>query len=146
MHEPAKQAISTQVPFDLNQADSLQLVRIRGIGPVLANRIMKYRNALGGFHHLSQLKEVYRLEPEVIAELEQHSFVKVPTRFLKVNSSNGNELLKHPYLWGKRKEMTRLINYRQQHGTLTSPEDLYKSKSLDSATIQRILPYVDFNP
>ena len=45
-------------PIELNSADSAALVSIRGIGPLTAGRIIRYRNALGGFASVSQLQEV----------------------------------------------------------------------------------------
>ena len=39
----------TLAAFDLNKADSLQLLQWKGIGPVLASRIVRFRNKLGGF-------------------------------------------------------------------------------------------------
>lgn len=36
-------------PLELNTADSSALVRIRGIGPYYASKIIKYRQRLGGF-------------------------------------------------------------------------------------------------
>jgi len=47
---------------DLNQADSAGLDQIKGIGPAFANRILKYRERLGGFYKKEQLLEVYGLD------------------------------------------------------------------------------------
>ena len=45
-------------PVSINKAGSEDLQTIRGIGPALAERIMNYRQANGGFKALEQLKEV----------------------------------------------------------------------------------------
>jgi competence protein ComEA len=45
-------------PVELNSADSTDLVELYGIGPVFANRILKYRDLLGGFYSVNQLLEV----------------------------------------------------------------------------------------
>lgn len=130
--------------FDLNTADSLQLISIRGIGPVLSSRILKYRQSLGGFHHIEQLKEVYNLDSVAIRELEKNSFIGASVKKLNINQSTQSELLRHPYLRGKRKETGVLLNYIQHHGPLRSESDLFMSRSLDSLTIMKILPYVAF--
>lgn len=45
-------------PVDLNQATPSQLDGLPGIGPVLAGRIVEYRQRKGGFHGVSELRAV----------------------------------------------------------------------------------------
>ena len=45
-------------PVSINKADTNELQTVRGVGPALAERIMTYRQANGGFKALEQLKEV----------------------------------------------------------------------------------------
>ncbi|NJO73705.1 MAG: helix-hairpin-helix domain-containing protein [Leptolyngbyaceae cyanobacterium RM1_406_9] len=61
--------------FDVNEADTIQLIRIYGIGSKLSQRIIKYRNQLGGFISISQLQEVYGLDSTVVKELTQYVFI-----------------------------------------------------------------------
>ena len=44
--------------FELNSADSLDLVQLYNIGPTIARRILKYRSLLGGYFCKEQLHEV----------------------------------------------------------------------------------------
>ena len=44
--------------IDINTADSAAWVALNGIGPGFAKRIMTYREKLGGFYQVDQLKEV----------------------------------------------------------------------------------------
>ena len=53
--------------IELNSADSTALVSIRDIGPYYANKILRYREQLGGFHATRQLKEILR-EPRADPE------------------------------------------------------------------------------
>ena len=55
--------------LDLNAADSAALEAMPYIGPVLAARICRFRNALGGFHAVEQLREVWGLKPEAAERL-----------------------------------------------------------------------------
>ncbi len=45
-------------PVDLNTATPRQLDGLPGIGPVLAGRIVEYRQRRGGFHSVSELRSV----------------------------------------------------------------------------------------
>lgn len=47
---------------EINSADTTVLKGVPGIGSTFANRIVKYRNLLGGFCHIEQLKEVYGID------------------------------------------------------------------------------------
>jgi len=50
-------AVQTK-PVSINKADAEELQVVRGIGPAMAERIVEYRNANGGFKSLEELKEV----------------------------------------------------------------------------------------
>ena len=54
---------------NLNRADSALLESLPRIGPVLAARICKFREALGGFYTVDQLREVWGLEDETATEI-----------------------------------------------------------------------------
>jgi DNA uptake protein ComE-like DNA-binding protein len=131
--------------MDLNLADTAQLNTLRGIGPVLAARIVKFRDGLGGFHHLDQLAEVYGLPPETVAELQKTVFVAegfVP-KTVNVNTADLNLLKGHPYLGYKVAQA--VVNYRAQHGPYTSADDLLKaSPLLDAAKLAKLRPYLAF--
>ena len=82
--------------IDLNSSDSSELVKLPGIGPVFAAKIMRYRDNLGGFSDVSQLMEIAGL-PDSLMEW----FVvtdTVPVRKLLVNTATLAELRRHPYI------------------------------------------------
>lgn len=58
---PASSSASRQAAvghLDLNRATEKDLVALPGIGPVLAERIVRYRRSRGTFHEVGQLREV----------------------------------------------------------------------------------------
>ena len=54
---------------DLNAADREELIALPGIGPTLAQRIMKQRQDRGGFHHLDELLEVSGIGERLLESL-----------------------------------------------------------------------------
>lgn len=60
---PKKQMPSAE-SIDLNMAEPAELEKLPGIGPTFSQRIVRYRDAIGGFDSVAQLKRVYGLPPE----------------------------------------------------------------------------------
>lgn len=67
-------AIAEPLPdnINLNTADSATLVRLKGIGPVTAHKIIQHRSNIGPFTDLSQLREIGSFSDTVFAELLMH--------------------------------------------------------------------------
>lgn len=130
--------------IELNTADSFELESIRGIGPYLAARIVRYRNKLGGFYDVDQLEEVYGMRAETYMEINH--LVKANTDLiakLKINNVDEKALAAHPYI-GK-KAASILMRYKKQHGNFQSVEDVMKVRIYDEEEIQRLKWYLDFN-
>ncbi|NNL80402.1 MAG: helix-hairpin-helix domain-containing protein [Flavobacteriaceae bacterium] len=71
---------------DLNTATVSDLQLINGVGEVLSNRIIRFRDSFeGGFIHALQLQDVYGLSTEVIERIENRFTVKTPRNVQKVN-------------------------------------------------------------
>jgi DNA uptake protein ComE-like DNA-binding protein len=130
--------------LDLNLADSSDFTELRGIGPVYASRIVKFRNALGGFYSIDQLTEVWGLEDSVLIRLRaQLELNELSLTKLKINHLEASELKSHPYLnW---QQANAIVNYRKQHGAYERIEDLQKIYLLSDSAIQRISPYLEFD-
>lgn len=125
--------------FDINTADTTQLMQIKGIGKVFANRIIKYRDILGGFHSIDQVGETYGIDPLVIPELKKYASLSGQVKKIKINQLDN---FRHPYL--KFNQIKVIAAYRKQHGNFKSAEDLKQIKILDEATISKIEPYLEF--
>lgn len=136
-----KNKLTKQI-IELNQADSIQLVSIKGIGPAFSKRILKYRTMLGGFHSLEQLKEVYGMTdslyqfiaPQVKVDKEQ--LVKIP-----INAIDFTSLRKHFYF--NFQTAQAIINYRNKHGKLTE-SDVKNLGVFSDEKLKLILPYLSF--
>ncbi len=63
-------------PVDLNRATTEELQGIKGIGPVLAGRIISYRDSVGRFANIDALLGVKGVGPAMLERLRPH--VRVP--------------------------------------------------------------------
>lgn len=134
---------SLPVIVELNSADSAALETVRGIGPVLASRIIKYRNRLGGFYSKEQLHEVYGIDSARYTSLESQLDVnRALVQKLNLNTATFEELRRHPYL--SYKQMNAIIQYRKQHGPYSDAGDLRKIAILDEEILRKIAPYLVF--
>jgi DNA uptake protein ComE-like DNA-binding protein len=130
---------------DINQASSEILQEVYGVGPGFADRIVKFRNALGGFHSLDQLSEVYHLPDSTISRIKERFEIgnTSPVQMLDINLLSEDSLRRHPYIDYK---TARLIaNYRQQHGPFASIEELKKIKPVTDSLYQKLYPYLSVN-
>lgn len=59
-------------PLPLNRATAEELDLLPGVGPVLAQRIVAYREAIGGFASLEQLKEVKGIKEKTYESIKTH--------------------------------------------------------------------------
>jgi DNA uptake protein ComE-like DNA-binding protein len=140
---------STKVRFekaDINIADTAQLIKVYGIGKKLSERIVKYRNRLGGFISMNQLNEVYGLDSAVIGNLTKKFIVEpnfVPYQ-LSLNSASEKELGTHPYLSFKLAKA--IVAYRFQHGKFTNADDLTQIQLMTETDLKKLKPYLTINP
>lgn len=137
--EDEKKIISK--PRDINTATATELQEVRGIGPAFSERIIKYRDLLGGFSDSTQLNEVYGLRPEVIAKLFKSFKIKSSVNLIDLNTDSIQHLAKHPYISYDLAKV--IINYRREHGDFKDAADLLKIKALDDTTFIRIKPYLE---
>jgi len=130
--------------IELNSADSALLESLPGIGPVLSVRTIKYRELLGGFSTISQMREVYGLSEETYTLIK--GMIRADTlkiRKIKVNQADYGQLIRHPYL--ERYEVSAILRYRELSGNITKLGDLTGNKLLDAEKAAKLGPYLDFD-
>ncbi len=127
---------------DINTADTLQLTEVYGIGPTLARRIVKFRDRLGGFIAMGQLKEVYGLDSTVVKNIEKRFEVRegFQPRQLAINEAALKDLLSHPYI--TRRQAQAIVAYRAQHGALDSLGQLIEVKLVDEVWLGKMERYL----
>jgi DNA uptake protein ComE-like DNA-binding protein len=109
--------------IEINTADTTQLVRLSGIGPVYAGRILKYRGLLGGFYSPMQILEVFGMDSIRYAGIKDHIFADTKNiNKIPVNEADFKTLLRHPYL--DYETVKAICNYRDYTGPITCPDTL----------------------
>lgn len=137
-------SLKAQLPIiELNSADSLVLLKIRGIGPAFASRIIRFKNRLGGFYKLEQLREVYGIDSIKFNQIKTQ--IRVDPNLIQkinVNLAEFDQFKKQPYM--SYKQINALIQYRRQHGNFKTIDDLKKIVVLNEEIIRKIEPYFTF--
>ncbi|MBK7571359.1 MAG: helix-hairpin-helix domain-containing protein [Bacteroidetes bacterium] len=141
-HFPKKKEQFSARVVDLNKADSIALEKLKGIGPTLASRIVKYRNLLGGFITTEQLKEVWGLNDTLYQLIIPQIQISTPIeiRFLNLNIDSFPALASHPYV-GK-KIAGLILNYRKQHQRFNNTDELKNLPLLTDENFRKLAPYL----
>ncbi len=128
---------------NLNSATADELIIIRGIGEKLSQRIVKYRNKLGGYLINDQLYEVWGLDKEVADKvLERFPIINKPIfEKINVNTATFKEVLSIVYI---DYELTKKIfNYRDEVAELQSLEELKEIDGFPLEKFDRIALYLE---
>ncbi len=128
--------------LDMNTADTTLWKRLPGIGSTLAKRIVNYRDKLGGFYSIHQLKEVYGLPDSIREKIKINLTLSPVYKKIHINLDSLTQGY-HPYL--AKKDALIVENYRKQHGPFKTGQDLFKILAFDSTYWNRIMPYLDFS-
>lgn len=109
--------------LDINLADSTELIALPQIGEVMASRIHRYRNRLGGFVCMEQLFEIKGMDSARFETIKPHITInKTVTSKINVNQDEFKTLLRHPYL--EFEQVKAIVNYRERKGLIKDWQQL----------------------
>ena len=127
--------------IDINEADTTAFIALPGIGSKLANRIISFREKLGGFYSVDQVGETHNLPDSTHQRVK--SFLKVGDKQVKkinINTADANTLKTHPYIrWNV---ANAIIQYRGQHGDYKSVDELKQIAIITPEVFEKISPYI----
>lgn len=129
--------------IELNSADTTILKKIPGIGSAFSNRIVKYRNLLGGFYSVNQLSEVYGIDEDKYNALKEWFCVNPQLiRKKSVNRLPVDSLARHPYINYKQAKVIKQLC--RQKGKLTEWSNLELLEEFAEEDRIRIGTYLSF--
>lgn len=129
--------------IDINTADTTEWKKVPHVGSSFARRIVKYRNLLGGYHNLEQLREVYGLDQELYDKIRPwlKPDVGEPVK-LAVNKLSLERMRAHPYLnFYQAKAIVELRKKKKLAGL----SDLQLLEEFSATDLLRLEPYLSFD-
>lgn len=135
--------VKKPIQVDINLAGAEEWEKLYGIGPYFSKKILKFREALGGFSSVEQLAETYHLPDSTFQNIKPYLKISPITRKLNINQADLNELKAHPYI--NYKQAKGIINYRKQHGSFQGFEQFSKiGGALKESDFEKLKPYLNF--
>jgi len=129
------------IHIDLNKADSMQLLTVKGIGPVFSSRILVMRKRLGCFVNKNQLLDIYGIDREKYDFIKNQVYItKIEPIKININTANIDTLKRNPYI--RYKLASVIVNFRKANGPFLTLEDLKKIIAIDDKTYLKLLPYL----
>ncbi len=127
-------------PVLVNTATAEELMQLRGIGNGYASRIIKYRDILGGYHKVEQLKEVYGMTDSLYEAIKPYMIIEPEhLKLIAINTASEEELYKHPYI---RKMSKYVVRYRNEIGGFKQVEDFKQVPLINEEIYRKIVPYL----
>ncbi len=128
----------TAGPIDINIADVEQWKSLPGIGDVLANRIVKFRDKIGGFVSLEQVRKTYGISDSLFPVILPYlRFEPANLPKLNLNTASLYDLRSRtgmPYSMAK-----SIISFREQNGPYQSLEDIKKAFPIPDTLWQKLV-------
>lgn len=134
-----------QAPVRINEATVDDWQALPGIGEVLANRILRYRDKLGGFTSVEQVGKTYGISDSVFQRIQpllrlDAGAVMAANAGLDLNIASALQLSAHT---GIPEAIARaIVVYRKQYGPFRTVADLKKIVVLSDSLFQLIEPFV----
>ena len=140
LHHLRPEKFTQLTVLDLNTVDTLTLRKIPGIGVGYSRSIVSYRERLGGFVSVAQLKDIEGLP----ARIEEWFSVEeqVAVRTISINKSDFKTLVRHPYL--SYEQVKVITTHIRKYGPLRSWKDLQLYPEFTPQDFERLTPYFVF--
>ena len=127
--------------IEINQADTTAFISLPGIGPKLSQRIINFRERLGGFYSVDQVGETFGLPDSTFQKIRSKLVIRdKAVKQININTASPDEMKLHPYI--RYQLANAIIQYRTQHGDFAKPEDIKNIMMIDEALYNKLFPYL----
>lgn len=128
-------------PVDINLADTSAYISLPGIGSKLSQRIITFREKLGGFYSVEQVGETYFLPDSTFQKIKPRLLIgNTKVRQININAASIDEMKAHPYL--RYNIANAIFQFRNQHGNFLAIEDVKKIMLVTDEVFQKVAPYL----
>ncbi|MBX2930695.1 MAG: helix-hairpin-helix domain-containing protein [Chitinophagaceae bacterium] len=130
------------IVVDINTATPQQFWQIPQIGKSFPYRIVQYREKLGGFLQLQQVKEVYGMTDSVYNNILPYlTLSTIAINKININTASEQQLSNHPYI--EKSVAKAIIIQREKYGKYKSLKDMkQKIIFLTNEVFNKIEPYI----
>lgn len=128
------------VIVDLNTASLEELKSLPGIGDYYAEKIVSYREELGGYIGTHQLLDLWKFGTERYDKLSDRIVVEGSVNKININTADIEQLKAHPYI--SYKVANSIVKMRNAHGSYKSLHDLTRSELINEELFKKIQPYL----
>ena len=129
---------------DINTADTTAFIALPFIAGKLANRIITFRDKLGGFYSINQVGETFGLRDSVFQIIKSRLVITNATvKQININKATADEMKTHPYI--RYAIANAIVQYRTQHGNFSSIADIKKIVLVTDDIFIKLAPYLTVN-
>lgn len=126
---------------DVSTADTSALIALPGIGSKLAQRIINFRDKLGGFYKTEQVAETFGLPDSTFNKIKSRLVLNnTAVKQFNINTATVDEMKAHPYI--RYNIANAIVQYRNQHGNFSSVSDLKKIMMITDEVYNKVSPYL----
>ncbi len=128
----------------INSGDTTSFKALPGIGSKLAQRIINFRNKLGGFYSVDQVGETFLLPDSTYRKIKPFlQLDDISVKKININSASLDELKDHPYI--RFHVANAIVQYRSQHGNFSSVDGIKKIMIVTDSIFIKTVPYLSLD-
>ncbi len=140
-NKPFTKPSYTPSVIDINAADTTALIALPGIGSKLSQRILAFRDRLGGFYKVEQIGETFGLPDSTFQKIKPRFLLSnTNVRQININTATLDEMKAHPYL--RYAIANAVLQYRVQHGNYAVVTDIKKVMLVTEEIYAKVFPYL----